>query len=69
VLDMNATKEAGTGLSYGEAYQAWRDSCERYLALARSGASATTLREAAAAIHQAALQKGRLARDSEDTEH
>jgi hypothetical protein len=69
VLDMNATRETGTGLSYRDAYQAWRDSCERYLALARSGASATTLRLAAAAIHQAALQKGRLARDGDDTEH
>jgi hypothetical protein len=73
---MNATTDrADTDLSYGRAVEVWRDSVERYLDLARRGASAAALRAAANAVHQAALDKGRLLRDGDaadesgDTEH
>lgn len=63
----NASNSAEKELSYGRACAAWRDSFERYLTLARRGASAAALREAANAVHQAALDKGRL--ETDDTEH
>jgi hypothetical protein len=72
---MNVTPDrADTELSYGRAYEAWTESLERYLDLARRGASAAALREAAEAVNRAALAKGRLARDAEtgspaDTAH
>jgi hypothetical protein len=46
---------------YAEADAAWRAAFARYLAVARTGANAAALRAAAAAVHAAALQRGRLA--------
>ncbi len=46
--------------SYAEACEAWRHALDRYLRLARDGAAAAKLRAAAAAVHAAALRKGRL---------
>ncbi|MBS0374196.1 MAG: hypothetical protein JSR73_06420 [Proteobacteria bacterium] len=45
--------------SYARAEYQWRLAFDRYLMLARSGASSVTLRAAAAAVHAAALEKGR----------
>lgn len=52
---------------YALACEVWRRSLENYLRLAREGAGAATLRVAAAAVHAAALDRGRLARDREDS--
>ena len=51
---------------YDEACDAWRCALEQYLRLAREGAGGTKLRAAAAAVHAAALRKGRLARSQAD---
>ena len=39
---------------------AWRTALARYIELASHGASSATLRAAAAAVHRAALARGRL---------
>lgn len=44
---------------YARAERQWRLAFDRYLMLARSGASSAMLRAAAAAVHAAALEKGR----------
>ena len=46
---------------YAQAYVAWQHALAQYLRLAREEASAARLRVAAAAVHAAALRKGRLA--------
>ena len=67
---MSANKQAGDSHGYGEACEAWRNSFERYLELARRGASAAALREAAQAVYRAALDKGRYETEPrDDTEH
>jgi hypothetical protein len=48
---------------------AWRAALARYIDLARQGANATRLREAAAAVHRAAVHKGKLARSPADATH
>jgi hypothetical protein len=53
---------------HAEACEAWRHAVEHYLQLARHGAAAGKLRAAAAAVHAAALRKGRFAGGSEDPE-
>jgi hypothetical protein len=55
--------------SYAVAYRLWHDALALYLRLAREGAPAAKLRAAAAAVHSAALEKGRLARALEAAEH
>jgi hypothetical protein len=47
----------------------WRSALARYIDLARQGARRAALRQAAAAVHEAALNKGRLARMPEGTGH
>ena len=49
------------GDSYAAAYAAWQYALDDYLRLARAEAGASKLRVAAAAVHAAALRKGRLA--------
>lgn len=46
---------------YTQADAAWQRAFDHYLQLAREEASAARLRAAAAAVHAAALRKGRLA--------
>ncbi len=46
---------------YAQAHAAWQHAIAQYLRLAREEASAAQLRVAAATVHAAALQKGRLA--------
>jgi hypothetical protein len=53
---------------YAQACEAWRHAFEDYLRLARAGAGAAQLLAAAAAVHAAALRKGRLARRAEDAQ-
>ena len=47
--------------TYADATDAWRNALDRYLQLARDGASTATLRAAIAAVHAAALERGRCA--------
>ena len=61
-----ATPASATPDSYAAACKAWRHDFDSYLRLARQGASTARLRAAAAAVHAAALRKGRLARALED---
>jgi hypothetical protein len=56
-----ATSTAPSDDAYAEAYDAWRRALGNYLRLAREGAGAAKLRAAAAAVHAAALNKGRIA--------
>ena len=53
---------------YAEASELWRTALEQYLRLAREGAGGSRLRAAAAAVHAAALRKGRLVREREDSQ-
>ena len=50
---------------YAQANAAWQHALAQYLRLAREEVSAAQLRVAAAAVHAAALRKGRLAPDKE----
>ena len=52
---------------YADACEIWRTALDQYLRLAREGAGGSRLRAAAAAVHAAALRKGRLARRIEDS--
>ena len=52
--------------NYAQAYEVWQRALENYLQLAREEASASKLRAAAAAVHAAALRKGRLASPTHD---
>ena len=52
---------------YAEACEVWRTALDQYLRLAREGAGGSRLRAAAAAVHAAALRKGLLAREHEDS--
>jgi hypothetical protein len=63
-----ATPTTRANDGYAEAYEAWRYALDDYLRLARDGAGAAKLRAAAAAVHAAALRKGRFARGPEDAE-
>lgn len=54
--------------AYADATDAWRGALDRYLQLARDGASSATLRAAIAAVHAAALERGRCAAPA-DVEH
>jgi hypothetical protein len=51
---------------YARAQAAWQHALSRYLELAREEASAAQLRVAAAAVHEAALRKGRLTPERPD---
>jgi hypothetical protein len=62
----NPTPASSADDSYAAAYEVWRQALENYLRLARDDASAARLRAAAAAVHAAALRKGRLARHAGD---
>jgi hypothetical protein len=66
---MKKPADSPTRESYDAAYDAWRRLLGRYIELARQGANAAVLRQAAAAVHDAALRKGQLARTLEDHEH
>ena len=54
---------------YRVADDSWRSALARYIDLARQGAPRAVLRQAAMAVHEAALTKGRLARVPEGTGH
>jgi len=53
---------------YAEACEMWQRALGQYLRLAREGAAGSRLRAAAAAVHAAALRKGRLAQQFEGSE-
>ena len=54
--------------TYADATDIWRGALDRYLQLARDGASSACLRAAIAAVHAAALERGRCA-TAADVEH
>ncbi len=53
---------------YAQAHSAWQQAFDRYLHLARAEAGAAKLRVAAAAVHAAALRRGRLTSRRDDAE-